>query len=81
MVHLVALIWVPFLTLFFFSSLSYCNLIQNRRIHMHNVIRDLLYEYEYYRPSWTAGYPLRRTHPNETHIIFGAINARKKNRK
>lgn len=49
MVHLAALIWVPFLTLFSKFNTS--------RIHMHNVMRDLLYEYEYYRAA--LGSPLR----------------------
>lgn len=78
MVHLSALIWVPFLTLFSKFNTS--------RIHMHNVMRDLLYEYEYYRaalglrilvyiPQFELQSVFRRAH-----IIFGAINAQK-NRK
>lgn len=53
MVHLAALIWVPFLTLFSKFNTS--------RIHMHNVMRDLLYEYEYYRAA--LGSPLRINSP------------------
>lgn len=51
MAHLAALIWVPFLTLFSWAFSKF----NTSRIHMHNVMRDLLYEYEYYR----AGLRLR----------------------
>lgn len=52
MAHLAALIWVPFLTLFSWAFSKF----NTSRIHMHNVMRDLLYEYEYYR----AGLSLSR---------------------